>query len=155
MAWEKFQSTYRFAVQSFEFTAYSKFRKAWPKTKIAILIYQSKNPRRHLQMAKIQINDVNLDGAELFNDSETFLNELQDGEIEQVVGGLTKVAPEHLVTTTAYFPDKPYKTIHIPHRTIPIRPIEPTHPIKPVHPTKPVHPIKFPYYPHPRTPVIL
>ncbi|MEO1433608.1 MAG: hypothetical protein AAFV71_32025 [Cyanobacteria bacterium J06633_8] len=105
-------------------------------------------------MAKIKINDVNLDGAELFNDSETFLNELQDGEIEQVVGGL-KVAPEHPITTTAYFPDKPYKTIHIPHRTILIRPIKPTHPIKPVHPTKPVHPINFPDFPHPWNPVML
>ncbi|AFY52803.1 hypothetical protein Riv7116_0195 [Rivularia sp. PCC 7116] len=100
-------------------------------------------------MAKLQINDVKLDGAELFNDSETFLNELQDGEIEQVVGGLTRVAPEH-VTTTAYFPDKPYRTVYIPK--------EPIHPRLPVHPKEPVHPrqpIKFPYFPHPQTPVIL
>ncbi|MEO1433609.1 MAG: hypothetical protein AAFV71_32030 [Cyanobacteria bacterium J06633_8] len=88
-------------------------------------------------MAKIQINDVNLDGAELFNDSETFLNELQDGEIEQVVGGLNKVAPsEYVATTSAYFPDIRYST------TLQFRPIESTVPKQPVHPKKPVHPTK-------------
>ncbi|MBV6627147.1 MAG: hypothetical protein KI793_30120 [Rivularia sp. (in: Bacteria)] len=94
-------------------------------------------------MAKIQINDVNLDGAELFNDSETFLNELQDNEIEQVVGGLTRVAPES-IATTVYYPDKPYRTVYIPK--------EPIHPKEPVHPKKP---IKFPHFPYPYTPVIL
>ncbi|AFY52804.1 hypothetical protein Riv7116_0196 [Rivularia sp. PCC 7116] len=98
-------------------------------------------------MAKIQIKDVNLDGAELFNDSETFLNELQDGEIEQVVGGKTLVAKDRLAVYTVHYPDEP---IH-PGRP-PVHPGRPVHPIKPVHPRKP---IKFPHFPHPYTPVIL
>ncbi len=38
-------------------------------------------------MSKIQINDVKVDGAELFNDSETFFNELEDSELDHIVGG--------------------------------------------------------------------
>lgn len=105
-------------------------------------------------MAKIQINDVKLDGTELFDDSETFLDELEDGEMEQVVGGLT-IADEQ--TTTAYSiyypgPIYPGRPIH-PGR--PTHPVEPTHPGRPIHPVEPTHPgrpIKFPY---PETPVIL
>lgn len=87
-------------------------------------------------MAKIQINDVELNGAELFNDSETFLNELQDSEMEQIFGGLSKV-PDENVRTTVYIPPQPYPT-------------KPPFPWKP--PIHPEGPIKFP---HPITPVIL
>ncbi|GEM_PF-2880063 len=38
-------------------------------------------------MSKIQINDVKVDGAELFNNSETFLNEFEDSELDHIVGG--------------------------------------------------------------------
>ncbi|MGB3637879.1 MAG: hypothetical protein WBA39_09940 [Rivularia sp. (in: cyanobacteria)] len=99
-------------------------------------------------MSKIQINDVKLDGAELFNDSETFLNQLEDSEMEQIVGGLTKLPPDEYVITTVYIPEEP------------IHPREPIHPVKPIHPRnwKPFplplpHPFPFPY--HPQTPVIL
>jgi len=92
-------------------------------------------------MAKIQINDVKLDGAELFNDSETFLSELQDGEMEQIVGGLT-IAEDPVASI--YYPDEP------------VHPVEPLiHPWKPVHPQRPIHPKKPIRFPHPYTPVIL
>lgn len=39
-------------------------------------------------MSKIKISDIKPTGAELFNDSESFMNELNDSEIEQAMGGL-------------------------------------------------------------------
>jgi len=55
-----------------------------------ILLPKQKNPGDVLEMSKFQINDVKLDGAELFNDSETFFDELEDSELDQIVGGLDK-----------------------------------------------------------------
>ncbi|MGB3758667.1 MAG: hypothetical protein WBA07_20180 [Rivularia sp. (in: cyanobacteria)] len=72
-------------------------------------------------MSKIQINDVQLDGAEQFNDSETFLNELHSGEMEQIFGGLT------IAEVPVFDPEGPF-------------PVEPIHPIEPK-PRPPVKPI--------------
>lgn len=104
-------------------------------------------------MSKIQINDVKLDGAELFNDSETFLDELKDSEMEQIFGGLSKLPPDEYARSV-YIPQEPF------------HPQEPVHPERPVlHPPrkwKPIHPpltppIPFPFpLPHePWTPVML
>ncbi|GEM_PF-2664432 len=98
-------------------------------------------------MSKIQINDVKLEGAELFNDSETFFNELEDSELDQIVGGL-RIADEPI--TTVYIPDEP---IHFPHPIEPKEPIKPKEPVKlpyPIHPKEPIH---FPYPIHPKLPI--
>lgn len=39
-------------------------------------------------MANIKINDIKPAGAELFADSEGFLNELKDDELSNILGGL-------------------------------------------------------------------
>ena len=38
-------------------------------------------------MAKIKIKDIKSTGADLFNDSESFMNELSNDELEQAMGG--------------------------------------------------------------------
>ncbi len=40
-------------------------------------------------MAKIKVNDINPTGADLFDDSESFMNELSTDELEQAMGGLS------------------------------------------------------------------
>ncbi|MDJ0590124.1 MAG: hypothetical protein QNJ72_09040 [Pleurocapsa sp. MO_226.B13] len=40
-------------------------------------------------MSKIQLSELNPAGSELFEDSENFMNELNDEEMGNVVGGLT------------------------------------------------------------------
>jgi len=40
-------------------------------------------------MATIQINNLNAAGSDLFNDSESYLNELTDEEINMTNGGIT------------------------------------------------------------------
>lgn len=84
-------------------------------------------------MSRIQINDVKLDGVELFNDSETYLNELQDSETVNVVGGGRIKQPFDKYITKPYI-----TTVYIPKE--PIHPVGPTHPIEPTHPKKPIHP---------------
>ena len=108
-------------------------------------------------MSKIQITDINLDGSELFNDSETFLNQLKDSEIDQIVGGLSlseesfdgasismklEVSGDAHVITTVYIPQEPI--------CYPIKPIKPIcwYP-KPIIDEKPSYPTKPFYYPCP------
>ncbi|NEO68976.1 hypothetical protein [Moorena sp. SIO3H5] len=38
-------------------------------------------------MAKIKIKDIKLTGADLFDDSESFMNELSNDELDQAMGG--------------------------------------------------------------------
>ncbi len=38
-------------------------------------------------MAKLKVNDIKPIGTELFNDSESFMNELRNDELEQAIGG--------------------------------------------------------------------
>ncbi|NEO44494.1 MAG: hypothetical protein F6K55_10315 [Moorea sp. SIO4A3] len=38
-------------------------------------------------MAKIKIKDIKPTGADLFKDSESFMNELSNDELEQAMGG--------------------------------------------------------------------
>ncbi|NEO02037.1 MAG: hypothetical protein F6K50_43690 [Moorea sp. SIO3I7] len=38
-------------------------------------------------MAKIKVKDIKPTGADLFNDSESFMNELSNDELEQAMGG--------------------------------------------------------------------
>lgn len=38
-------------------------------------------------MAKLKINDIKRTGAELFDDSESFMNELVNDDLGQVLGG--------------------------------------------------------------------
>lgn len=106
-------------------------------------------------MSQIKINNIQLDGSELLNDSENFLSELKDGEMDEIVGGLSIAAIDNesikieliessnkdYVTTTAYIPKEPI--------CYPIKPIEPIcwYP-KPIHDQKP-YPIKPFYYPCP------
>ncbi|NEP54095.1 MAG: hypothetical protein F6K65_37015, partial [Moorea sp. SIO3C2] len=39
-------------------------------------------------MAKIKIKDIKSTGADLFDDSESFMNELSNDELDQAMGGL-------------------------------------------------------------------
>ncbi|MEO1373365.1 MAG: hypothetical protein AAFW70_03375 [Cyanobacteria bacterium J06635_10] len=85
-------------------------------------------------MAKIQINDVKLDGNQLFNDSETFLNELKDNEMEQIVGGLAPYQQNLVAITSAYFPSEEEK--RLPLRVTDVldainQPVEPVESKKP------------------------
>ena len=55
-------------------------------------------------MAKLKINGIKPSGAELFNDSESFMNELSNDELEQTIGGIfppliPTVIPTVLLTT--------------------------------------------------------
>ncbi|MEO1431085.1 MAG: hypothetical protein AAFV71_18890 [Cyanobacteria bacterium J06633_8] len=92
-------------------------------------------------MAKIQINDVKLDDTELFNDSETFLNELENGEMEQVIGGKTISIDDY-----KFFKNKKN---NLPKGLPPIEPIEPVDFPEPNLPKRPKHPrvIKVPFEP--------
>lgn len=38
-------------------------------------------------MAKLKVNDIKTTGTELFDDSESFMNELMDDEVGQVLAG--------------------------------------------------------------------
>lgn len=51
-------------------------------------IYLNTNKRRNI-MAEIKLSELRPAGSELLQDSENFLNELNDREIENVVGGNT------------------------------------------------------------------
>jgi hypothetical protein len=51
-------------------------------------------------MASIKIHDLRPAGSELFNDSESFLNELSEGEISTVEGGLISLTLTYSVTVT-------------------------------------------------------
>ncbi|AFY52805.1 hypothetical protein Riv7116_0197 [Rivularia sp. PCC 7116] len=89
-------------------------------------------------MAKIQINDVKLGDTELLNDAETFLNELENGEMEQVIGGKTISLDDY-----EFYKNKKFD---FPKRLHPIKPIdfpEPNLPKLPKHPGV----IKIPYEP--------
>ncbi|WP_193193984.1 hypothetical protein [Nostoc sp. MG11] len=51
-------------------------------------------------MANIKIHNLRPAGSELFNDSESFLNELTEGEITTVEGGLVSLTLTYSVTVT-------------------------------------------------------
>lgn len=51
-------------------------------------------------MANININDIEPAGAELFADSEGFLNELNEDEINNVLGGLQ--APRDIIINSIF-----------------------------------------------------
>lgn len=51
-------------------------------------------------MASIKIHNLKPTGSELFNDSESFLNELSEGEINSVEGGLLTVSLTYSVSVT-------------------------------------------------------
>ena len=94
-------------------------------------------------MSKFQINDIKLDGSELFNDSETFLSDLEDSEVDNIVGGLMSETIDKSLLT-ADLDDKAYvTTVYIPKEPICYIPREPIcwfpiKPIKPICPTKPI-----------------
>jgi len=54
-------------------------------------------------MATIKIADLNAVGSEFFTDSESYLNELTDDELNMTQGGLTII----LITVATYFLLKP------------------------------------------------
>lgn len=98
-------------------------------------------------MSQIKITDINLDDSELLNDSEALLNEIEDSEIDGIVGGLSQ---ELLVEDSIKIDLEDIK-LEKPIYDYPIKPVKPIcwYP-KPIKPTcwypKPIHPIK-PYYP--------
>jgi hypothetical protein len=51
-------------------------------------------------MASIKIHNLRPAGSELFKDSESFLNELTEGEISTVEGGLVSFSLTYSVTVT-------------------------------------------------------
>ncbi len=104
-------------------------------------------------MPKIQISNINSDGSELLNDSENFLSELEDSEMDEIIGGLSQeplskasihleleVSGDAHVITTVYTPKEPI--------CYPIKPVC-WYPIKPICDYKPIYPIKPFYYPCP------
>ncbi|MBV6627149.1 MAG: hypothetical protein KI793_30130 [Rivularia sp. (in: Bacteria)] len=84
-------------------------------------------------MSKFQINDIKLDGSELFNDSETFLSELKDSETDEIIGGLSKESFNKELMQ-ADFEDKAITTVYIIEEPICIYPPKPVREIKPVYP---------------------
>ena len=70
-------------------------------------------------MAKITILDIKPTGADLFDDSESFMSELSSDELEQAMGGLIASAfPSPRRTPPWYFPTKTntkIKTTILPH----------------------------------------
>ncbi|NEO41860.1 MAG: hypothetical protein F6J90_38280 [Moorea sp. SIOASIH] len=68
-------------------------------------------------MANIKVKDIKPTGADLFNDSESFMNELSNDELEQAMGGLVLYPPVDSVqktcncfTTTGYTTEKNIRT---------------------------------------------
>jgi hypothetical protein len=57
-------------------------------------------------MANISVNDIQPTGAELFSDLEGFMDELNDGELNSLVGGLvaagTCTTANGCICTSAY-----------------------------------------------------
>ncbi|MBW4641948.1 MAG: hypothetical protein KME23_02830 [Goleter apudmare HA4340-LM2] len=60
-------------------------------------------------MAKIKVSDIKPTGADLFDDSESFLSEVSNDELENAIGGLVAAdarsiitAPISIVKTTIY-----------------------------------------------------
>jgi hypothetical protein len=49
-------------------------------------------------MAKIKVNDIKPIGTELFDDSESFMNELRNDELEQAMGGNACPIPARIVS---------------------------------------------------------
>ena len=45
-------------------------------------------------MAKIEVKDIKLNPAELFDDSEGFMDELNEDAVEQLKGGMSVLTPE-------------------------------------------------------------
>jgi hypothetical protein len=60
-------------------------------------------------MSDLNINDINSTGAELFADSESFLQELSDDEMMNIGGGrvvaITNTLVENCCRTTSNFTD--------------------------------------------------
>ncbi|MGB7444062.1 MAG: hypothetical protein WA919_23600 [Coleofasciculaceae cyanobacterium] len=73
-------------------------------------------------MSKIKIHDLRPTGADLFDDSESFLNELSNDELNQAVGGLvlSPVPTRPFPTVTRPFPTvtRPFSTVIGPVPTI-------------------------------------
>ena len=44
-------------------------------------------------MAKIEVKDIKLNGAELFDDSESFMDELHEDAVEELKGGMLVPTP--------------------------------------------------------------
>lgn len=84
-------------------------------------------------MSKFEIKDIKLDGSELFNDAETFLSELEDTEIDGIIGGLSKESFDNGLIQ-ADFDDKVITTVYIPKEPICDYPPKPVCEIKPVYP---------------------
>ena len=75
-------------------------------------------------MSKIKIHDLKPTGADLFDDSESFLSELSNDELHQAVGGLIFTPP----TITTTFPPPttfPTRPTFPPTTTFPTRPWTP------------------------------
>ena len=53
-------------------------------------------------MANISVNDIQPTGAELFSDLEGFMDELNDGELNSLVGGSNCTAVAGCICTSAY-----------------------------------------------------
>ena len=67
-------------------------------------------------MAKITILDIKPTGADLFDDSESFMSELSNDELEQAMGGRYIISP--------YFPSQPKLTLSFPpKKTLPPSPV--------------------------------
>jgi hypothetical protein len=113
-------------------------------------------------MSKIKINNIQLNGSELFNDSENFLSELKDAEMDEIIGGLNveitggltvqSLDNDSIKIELIESDRKGYiTTVYIPKEPIcyPIKPIKPIcwYP-QPIHDEKP-YPIEIFYNPCP------
>ena len=67
-------------------------------------------------MAKIEVKDIKSNGAELFDDSESFMDELNEDVLEEVNGGMLAsdafiIADPPLPYPIINFPTKPYSPV--------------------------------------------
>ena len=63
-------------------------------------------------MAKIEVKNLNLNGAELFDDSEGFMDELHEDSVEQLKGGM--LVPATSIPTLEPESIPTFKTIPTP-----------------------------------------
>ncbi|HLP91839.1 MAG TPA: hypothetical protein VK184_25030 [Nostocaceae cyanobacterium] len=62
-------------------------------------------------MAKLKINELQVTGAELFADAETFLNDLSEDELKGAMGGRVIYPYTTLPYQATYSPLSPYSPV--------------------------------------------
>ncbi len=74
-------------------------------------------------MAKIKVRDIKPTGTDLFEDSESFLNEVSSDEIEQTFGGMlavedARIIPIKTVVKTTFYTTYTYTYTCLPYTVV-------------------------------------